>query len=1342
MSGLFGGGGATISTVDPVAAGLRIQTSAYGMALPLVYGRTRIPGNLMWYGDFTPIAHTETTSSGGGGKGGGGEVTSSHTTYTYTAAFALGLGEGPFTAIHAFWRDKDFITDASSVFTLKLGTYPQAVWSHLSSNHAAEAVPYQGVAYVCASAYDLGSSDYLQNHSFEVTARLPHQVGVIDDANPKDILADLLANANYGVSFPAGKLGDWTQFSAYCVANGLFFSPCYSDQQQASEVVTKLTALANTAPYFSEGLLKCTPLGDVQITGNAVTFTPNVTPLYDLTDDDYLDQDEPVRVIRNASADAYNQVQVEYVNRQNQYNVEIAEAKDQTAIDTYGLLTAEPIAAHEIARTEVARAVAQIKLQRALFIRNEYEFRLGWKYALVEPTDILTLTDASLGMDKVPVRVLTVEESEDGGFLMTAEDFPAGTTSAATYASQDGGGYTLNTYITPGPVNTPAIFEPPNGLTAPDLEVWVAVSGTVPEWGGCDVWVSEDNATFRNIGRVVNPARHGTLSSALATGSDPDITNTLAVNLSLCRGALVSVSQADADDGNSLLWVDGELISYQNATLTTQYHYNLTYLRRGRNGTAIGAHASGTQFARLDDAIFKYVVPRDLIGRPIWLKFTSFNIFGNATQQLADVVAYSYTILGNRPAGLASLSGIGGMFLNQIGWSFAQNQYDRDFIEIWGGTTNNRAVATLLTSQKDPTTSWKHPGLPAAQQWFYWGRVVDTSGNQSDFFPTSPTNGVPATTSSDVAEMLAFLQGKIGDSALTTELLTSITGSGGNLLQNSGFDVDISGWGALWKQVPGDPTPTIQRNLAGAPWTPTGMNTIGMVRAGMPTGVQDFGLELVRCPAIEPGARYCVSSWLAAHRCPVDIAILFLDSVMAYIAGAEAHSATTTASGGESLSGWVRRSIFVTAPANARYAYVFARAYAATGADPYAWMCRPMLERAVASQTVPSAWSQSAEGITAAVKTTETTVAGLSAQYTIKVDVNGKVTGIGLASSPSSSEIVMLADKLTFVQPDGSGTPQQVLTVGTINGQPALGFAGHLLAADGSFSGQLLAATGTFTGALNAASGTFAGALSGATGTFSGALNAATGTFAGSLAAGVLNAAAFDSISYEYATAGTFNLTIPAMNADWSAMKMKVSVQAAGGGGGGGSYGGGGGGGGGGAGQRVTYDGIACTPGQVVGIVIGLGGNPGANGIYSAATSGTVGALTQVTYVSVTYGATAGTGGGSGWWAGQPVYALGGTIGGQNGLGTLGGGKGGDSTLAGGGAGAVGTANAGSGLLGSGGGGACYSDEGNTAAAAGGRGHVLIEFYDPNLLVLNSRYSNLITWLDTTGHGAVPANAR
>lgn len=61
-----GGGGATTQSTTPeVIKAVRVQTSAYGVVRPLVYGTTRVTMNLLWYGDLvaTPIP-----SQGGGGK--------------------------------------------------------------------------------------------------------------------------------------------------------------------------------------------------------------------------------------------------------------------------------------------------------------------------------------------------------------------------------------------------------------------------------------------------------------------------------------------------------------------------------------------------------------------------------------------------------------------------------------------------------------------------------------------------------------------------------------------------------------------------------------------------------------------------------------------------------------------------------------------------------------------------------------------------------------------------------------------------------------------------------------------------------------------------------------------------------------------------------------------------------------------------------------------------------------------------------------------------------------------------------------------------------------------------
>ena len=108
MGGIFGGKSSVIDTSQPAAVGVRIQTSAYGSPIPIIYGRTRVSANLIWFGDFAAIGTT--TQQTTGGKGGGG-VTQRQTTYVYQAAFAMALGEGPITSINAVWVDKDYVNN-------------------------------------------------------------------------------------------------------------------------------------------------------------------------------------------------------------------------------------------------------------------------------------------------------------------------------------------------------------------------------------------------------------------------------------------------------------------------------------------------------------------------------------------------------------------------------------------------------------------------------------------------------------------------------------------------------------------------------------------------------------------------------------------------------------------------------------------------------------------------------------------------------------------------------------------------------------------------------------------------------------------------------------------------------------------------------------------------------------------------------------------------------------------------------------------------------------------------------------------------------------------------------
>jgi hypothetical protein len=226
---------------------------------------------------------------------------------------------------------------------------------------------------------------------------------------------------------------------------------------------------------------------------------------------------------------------------------------------------------------------------------------------------------------------------------------PIGIGTAPLYPKQATAGAPLDPLVSPGDTSPPILFEPPPALTAGDLEVWIIATGGI-EWGGCQVWISLDSTTYAYAGTIYRGGRQGVLTAALPSHADPDTSNTLSVDLSQSHGQLLSGTTADADAFVTLSYCDGELAAFATATLTSAYHYNLTYLRRGVYGTPIVAHSSGASFARFgpnDPSLFKYIYPASFIGQTIHVKLPAFNIFGQSLQGLAGLSATSYSLTGD-----------------------------------------------------------------------------------------------------------------------------------------------------------------------------------------------------------------------------------------------------------------------------------------------------------------------------------------------------------------------------------------------------------------------------------------------------------------------------------------------------------------------------------------------------------------------------------------------------------------------------------------------------------------------------------------------------------------------
>jgi hypothetical protein len=773
--------GGSSHTTETALAGVQVQTSLLGQPIPIGWGRARLSCNLIDYVGFKAIPQTTKT----GGKGG-----STSTTYTYSAWPILALCEGPIQGIRTVYKDSSVLTLSASKLSLAVGSLTQTPWAAMTSLYPSHALAYPGLSYVYAQDYPLGSGASLSNHAFEIDFAIQTTAVTTGDANASDIVQDFLTNPNYGVTGWASGLIDATSFAdfaTYTRAAGLFLSPILDQAKTGADFLTQIGLQTNSEFIFSEGVLKARPYGDTTITGNGATWTAAISPVFDINEDSLLDE---VTLEIVDQTDAYNYVQVEYLDRANQYQPAVAVAQDLDNIVTFGLRKRDPEQFHDICDAGIAQKVVQLRLQRALYVRDIYTFTLPEDFVALEPMDYITLTTTvdGLALNRKLVLIQQIDENGDGTLSITATGVPGSTATAALYTSHSSSGFQPAVDVAPPSVSSPVIFDAPLGIANSGAnEVWIAASGgTAANWGGCNVWLSVDNATFQNVGQITAPARYGTLTAALASHADPDSANTLSVDLTASGGVLNTSTNASADAGSTPCLIDKEVVDYGTATLTSAYHYNLTYLRRGQKSTAIASHANGSAFVRLDGAVFRYSLPQSVIGHTLYIKLQSFNQYGRAAQDLSTLTAITFT-----PApGATSTLAIGSIPGSVPSDSFTYTSTTTSVSISWPAMTIYRIDGTTMAVSSGNQTI---TGLTASTTYQIYPFVTDYGLSSGTMSFAAGAYGTPAIASASSGSPAAIAQTylriniPLNSFAVATTASGTGGGGGGGFAGGNGF---------------------------------------------------------------------------------------------------------------------------------------------------------------------------------------------------------------------------------------------------------------------------------------------------------------------------------------------------------------------------------------------------------------------------------------------------------------------------------------------------------------------------------------------------------------------------
>lgn len=617
--------GRTTTTRANKISEFTVNTAEYGAVVPEIIGTVRTAGNVIYYDDFTAHEHRETHKAGKGGKSKQVNIT-----YTYTVAVILGLCEGPIAGIGKVWIGKNVHNYPADDIQLTLfdGKENQQPWAYTQGKHPDKALPYSGLAYM-AGVIDLGDSGSMPSYNFEVKGKLL-EAGDGVDVNPADYIRYILNK----IGKKDMQIIGLDNYRKYCKeADLLISSPPDEDAKAAREVVNEIAKLTNAYVFWSNDKLKIVPLADRPVG----SWTPNKTVVYGLTADDFLPQTGGALVIykRKDSSAVYNQFPVEFINRANGYEKESVSYEFTEDIKNYGVRAASVTNAHYIYTKERAVKIAEQLARNNKYGRTQYTFKLDWSFCQLEVGDLVRLTDENSGIFEQVAVVSGITEGTDGCLTVTALSRAQGDYSAAKYNVHANDRPYIE-YNKTAPDTVPVIFQPPADLTADGLELWIAAKGKADGWGGCTVYVSDDNTNYRTAGQIANSARCGKLIKGIAA-SDTDI-------IVSCNDQLISGTQQDAERKNTLCWIGGECISYVTATLQNDGNYKLSRCIRGQYNTKVTAHNAGADFIRLDNALLHLNFAKEDIGKKIYLKFCSHNIFGAGNQDLSDVTAYEYIL--------------------------------------------------------------------------------------------------------------------------------------------------------------------------------------------------------------------------------------------------------------------------------------------------------------------------------------------------------------------------------------------------------------------------------------------------------------------------------------------------------------------------------------------------------------------------------------------------------------------------------------------------------------------------------------------------------------------------
>ncbi len=539
---------------------LAVQTSSYGSALPMHFGKVRASGTVIWATEL--VEHME--------KSGGGKGRPSVTAYSYTVSFAVAVASRPIAGIGRIWADGNLLRgeagDLKVGGTLRIhaGHGDQAVDPLLAQAEGKDLCPaYRNVAFVVFE--DLELADY-GNRLPSLTLEIIADDGSVSLASVVSAVLPTAATGNLSQSPLSG-------FSV--------------DQGAAADV---LATLADLTP------LTCSVVGEQLTFGLAEAFAAEALlalPAPTAGGESAEDARADGWSRRRDALPGARQCAVRYYDIARDYQPGLQRSLgrsgpgDVTMIELPAAMTASE-----------ARELANKAAQRLTRARDTMRYRIGEIDPRFGPGAIV----------RTPVaegtwRIDQWEWQADGVML----DLSAVQSSPPATAVTDAGrsNHAADLLATPSRI---LAFELPwdgqgEGAT-PALRL--AATAHTAGWTGAALYAEQADGSMVALGSTGRRRAVAGMAQSILPAASPllvDAMGWVEIKLASSDFALDSATWAQLMQGANMAILGDEIVQFASAEPIGGSSWRLSGLLRGRGGTehAVTSHVAGEGFALLDN---------------------------------------------------------------------------------------------------------------------------------------------------------------------------------------------------------------------------------------------------------------------------------------------------------------------------------------------------------------------------------------------------------------------------------------------------------------------------------------------------------------------------------------------------------------------------------------------------------------------------------------------------------------------------------------------------------------------------------------------------------------------